>query len=148
MSDDKNYFSVYIQKFEQHHLEVLRKGIDAELKMMGLINAVKHAEAQYEESQKQVAIQNDMMEQAAALIKNISEEKDTAGEEIIAREKIISEKNTMINDLSDRLVQSENEKDIIIQQVIDLKKQIKDLDNEIKRQNNEMSLMIKEKKTK
>jgi septal ring factor EnvC (AmiA/AmiB activator) len=148
MSEDKNYLAAYIQKLEQYYLEVLRRAIDSELKMMGVINTVKQIEAQFEESQRQVAIQNDIMEQAGESIKNLTVEKESAGYEIRERDKTISDKNRMINEMSTNLAQVENEKDIIINQVVDLNKQILDLKNENKRQNVEMATMLKEKKTK
>lgn len=148
MSEDKNYLAAYIQKLEQYYVEVLRRAIDSELKMMGVINTVKQVEAQFEESQKQVAIQNNIMEQAGDSIKNLTLEKESAGYDIIERDKIISDKNKTINELSNNLAQVENEKDIIINQVGNLNKQILDLKNENKRQNVEMAAMLKEKKTK
>ena len=70
MDDDDNqarnsFLTLYVQKQEQLLLDYLRKSIEAEIKVVALTSSIQDISSQYEESQKQVELQNDMMQQAA-----------------------------------------------------------------------------------
>lgn len=147
MSDnDKAYLAAYIQKLEVHFMDVMRRSIDSDLKINSLINNIKQVELQYEESQKQVELQNQMMEQAATSIRLLTEDKQQLDQNLITLKEehninsqtlndIISVKNKQIDQLSDenKKINQENQNNL---------KQLKDLQNEIDRQNGELSLML------
>lgn len=70
MDDDENqarnsFLTLYVQKQEQLLLDYLRKSIESEIKVVALTSSLQDITSQYEESQKQVELQNDMMQQAA-----------------------------------------------------------------------------------
>ena len=147
MSDnDKAYLAAYIQKLEVHFMDVMRRSIDSDLKMNSLFSNIKQVELQYEESQKQVELQNQMMEQAATSIRLLTEDKQQSDQNLITLKEehdinsqtlnnIISVKNKQIDQLSDenKKINQENQNNL---------KQLKDLQNEIDRQNGELSLML------
>ena len=147
MSDnDKAYLAAYIQKLEAHFMDVMRRSIDSDLKMNSLFSNIKQVELQYEESQKQVELQNQMMEQAATSIRLLTEDKQHLDQNLITLKEehdinshtlnnIISVKNKQIDQLSDenKKINQENQNNL---------KQLKDLQNEIDRQNGELSLML------
>ena len=147
MSDnDKAYLAAYIQKLEVHFMDVMRRSIDSDIKMNSLFSNIKQVELQYEESQKQVELQNQMMEQAATSIRLLTEDKQQLDQNLITLKEeqninsqtlndIISVKNKQIDQLSDenKKINQENQNNL---------KQLKDLQNEIDRQNGELSLML------
>ena len=147
MSDnDKAYLAAYIQKLEVHFMDVMRRSIDSDIKMNSLFSNIKQVELQYEESQKQVELQNQMMEQAATSIRLLTEDKQQLNQNLITLKEehninsqtlndIISVKNKQIDQLSDenKKINQENQNNL---------KQLKDLQNEIDRQNGELSLMF------
>jgi len=76
MSEDVNYATVYVQKQEQYIVDLIRKLIDFDVRATFISMQLKQTEEKLEESQKQVEIQNEMMEQAAESIKNLTTVKD------------------------------------------------------------------------
>jgi len=82
MINDENkdqYALAFIQKQEQHIMELLRKNIDLEIKVsilnssiINLNNLLKESELRFEESQKNVSISNEIMNQATASIEDLT----------------------------------------------------------------------------
>ena len=72
----------YIQKQEQLLLDFIRKNIDAEVRITGLNGVINDANARYEESQKQVELGNEMLQQAAASIESLTAQRDNLNEQI------------------------------------------------------------------
>ena len=56
-----NYLKQYIQRQENLFLEFTRKNVDFEIKILALNSSLAEMTSKYEESQKQVEIQNDIM---------------------------------------------------------------------------------------
>lgn len=86
MDDEKKeqkdlYTLHYIQKQEQLLLEFMRKNIDAEVRIVALNNSIKEANDRFDESQRQVEIGNEMINQAAASIESLTMERDKLKEE-------------------------------------------------------------------
>lgn len=71
----ENYLALYVQKQEQMLLDFIRKSIDADIRATALKAALNDMTLKYEESQKQVEIQNDMMSQAAKGLETTTIEK-------------------------------------------------------------------------
>lgn len=87
MDEEKNeqqnlYTLHYIQKQEQLLLDFMRKNIDAEVRIVALNNNIAEANARYDESQKQVEIGNDMLQQAAVSIETLTVERDNTKLEV------------------------------------------------------------------
>lgn len=76
MSEELNYATLYVQKQEQHIIELTRKMVDIEVKNSVLATQLKQIESQFEESQKQVEIQNKLMDQAAESVKTLTVTRD------------------------------------------------------------------------
>jgi hypothetical protein len=64
-NEQDNYTLLYIQRQEQLFVEQIKKTIDAEIRL-------SFAFKKYEDSQKQVELQNDMMQQAAKSIETLT----------------------------------------------------------------------------
>ena len=71
-NDNENYALIYIQKQEQFILEIVRKSINLEVQIISLTNKINEFEKLYSESQNSVSQQNEMMEQAANSIKELT----------------------------------------------------------------------------
>lgn len=73
MEEEKKdiYTLIYIQKQEQLLLDMMRKIVDAEVRITAMNNSINEANARFEESQKQVELSNEMMQQAAAGLEEI-----------------------------------------------------------------------------
>ena len=76
-SDDgqEKYLKQYIQRQEILLLDYIRKTIDLEIKSINLNASLIEFKTKYEESQKQVEIQNDLMQQAANGVESLTIEK-------------------------------------------------------------------------
>lgn len=136
MSDnDVAYLTAYIQKLESSYLDVLRRSIDADLKISGMLSAFNQSDQKYTESQKQVALQNEMMQQAADTIKSLTETREIQDRELERKQSFIIEKDKDIGDLNSKVSR-------LIDENSGLNKKIADLQNEINRQNGEMAALI------
>jgi len=113
MSEDVNYATVYVQKQEQYIVDLIRKLIDFDVRATFISMQLKQTEEKLEESQKQVEIQNEMMEQAAESIKNLTTVKDDLtiqvkeleGEIVGWKKRAdnLNEKNLELNTLTEQL---------------------------------------------
>jgi len=144
MSDnDVSYLTAYVQKLEASYLDVLRRSIDLDLKVSGMLGAFNQSEQKYNESQNQVSLQNEMMEQAASSIKSLTETREIQDRELERKQAFIIEKDKEIGQLNSQVSR-------LIEENAGLNKKIADLQNEINRQNGEMAALIDKapKKTK
>jgi len=128
MTNDNNEIVAlsYIQKQEQFILEMVRKNLNLEVHIVSLNNKISECEKLYKESQNNVLQQNDLMNQAAVSIKELTEKKDKY-------EKLKNDYSVVIN-----------EKNSLIEQNKELNRKINELLNEINRQNDEMKTLYDE----
>lgn len=75
-SDDgqEKYLKQYIQRQELLLLDSIRKSLDLEIKVISLNGSLTEYKGKYEESQKQVEVQNDLMQQAANGVESLTVE--------------------------------------------------------------------------
>ena len=73
-SDDgqEKYLKQYIQRQELLLLDSIRKSLDLEIKVISLNGSLTEYKGKYEESQKQVEVQNDLMQQAANGVESLT----------------------------------------------------------------------------
>lgn len=128
MTNDNNEIVAlsYIQKQEQFILEMVRKNLNLEVHVVSLNNKISECEKLYKESQNNVLQQNDLMNQAAVSIKELTEKKDKY-------EKLKNDYSVVIN-----------EKNSLIEQNKELNRKVNELLNEINRQNVEMKTLYDE----
>lgn len=128
MTNDNNEIVAlsYIQKQEQFILEMVRKNLNLEVHIVSLNNKISECEKLYKESQNNVLQQNDLMNQAAVSIKELTEKKDKY-------EKLKNDYSVVIN-----------EKNSLIEQNKELNRKVNELLNEINRQNDEMKTLYDE----
>ena len=128
MTNDNNEIIAlsYIQKQEQFILDMVRKNLNLEVHIVSLNNKISECEKLYKESQNNVLQQNDLMNQAAVSIKELTEKKDKY-------EKLKNDYSVVIN-----------EKNSLIEQNKELNRKINELLNEINRQNVEMKTLYDE----
>jgi len=122
MSDGEiqKYNFMYAQRLEILLHEQIRKTIDAEVRLSMLNDVLEQEKQKFDESQKQVAIQNDIMNQAAVSIESLTIDKKNLESSI---ENLVQN----INDL-ESFKDSSKQKDM----------RIKELEREIQRQNKEL----------
>jgi len=139
-----HYAPLYIQRQESIAVEFMRKSIDLEIKVMSLTAAVQELEQKFEESQKQVEIQNDMMAQAAKGMESLNSEKE-------AVEKERDDFCIQIKDLQKRCDQINLEKAKVLtdlanveQTINNFKKQSEELKKEYTKQTEELNSLYKE----
>lgn len=106
-------------------LDYIRKTIDLELKAISLNASLIDYKSKYEESQKQVEIQNDLMKQAANGVESLTVEK-------LAFEEKEKKLNETITDLKNSLNDCKNERYSISQELNRANEKIANFDNEIK----------------
>ena len=129
-SDDsqEKYLKLYIQRQEMLLLDYIRKTIELELKVISLNAALNDYKSKYEESQKQVEIQNEIMKQAATGVETLTVEK-------IAFEEKEKKLNETIKELKNSLNDCKNERYSISQDLNRANEKIANFDNEIKMSN-------------
>jgi chromosome segregation ATPase len=118
----EKYLKHYIQRQEMLLLEYIRKTIDLELKAISLNSSLIEYKSKYEESQKQVEVQNELMQQAANGVESLTIEKKKY-------EKTVEELKTSLSDCR-------NERVAIANELKEAKQKIDNFDNEIKIANN------------
>lgn len=85
------FLKQYIQRQEIMLLEYIRKGLDLEIKILNLNNSLQEISEKYNESQKNVAIQNELMQQAATSVESLTLEKKSLQEKEIEYLETINE---------------------------------------------------------
>lgn len=120
MSDNNEQIALlYVQKQEQFALEIIRKNVNLEVQHSLLLDKYKELEKLYQDSQSNISNQNEILNQAAETIKDLTEKNNKY-------EKLKTDYNVINN---------EN---------VNLKNKIDDLTKEINRQNNEMKSIFDE----
>lgn len=139
------YLKQYIQRQENLLLDHIRKMLDYELKNLILNASLQDMTSKYEESQKQVLIQNDLMQQAANSVESLTLEKNRLQQKE-------SELNTTIDNLKKSLQDCKNEREKLLKEhnVLQITydnfdKKYQDLQNEYDRQTQELSNSTKSK---
>lgn len=129
-SDDsqEKYLKHYIQRQEMLLLEYIRKTIELELKVISLNSSSIEYKTKFEESQKQVDIQNDLMQQAANGVESLTIEK-------LAFEEKEKKLNETITDLKNSLNDCKNERYSITQDLNRANEKIANFDNDLKAAN-------------
>ena len=140
----EKYLKQYIQRQEILLLDYIRKTIDLEIKSINLNASLIEFKTKYEESQKQVEIQNDLMQQAANGVESLTIEKKSFEE----KEKRL---NDTILELKNSLNDCKQERQKIIQEYESFKlnnlnndKKFQDLSEEYHRQIEEMNKLYQE----
>ena len=154
MINDENkdqYTLAFIQKQEQHIMELLRKSIGLEIKVsilnssiINLNNLLKESELRFEESQKNVSFSNEIMNQATTSIEDLT----IKNKQHIEREETLVKTITNLQVEADKLkseigsisVQREEAK----KQTIALENSVEQYKREINRQNEELQSLFKE----
>lgn len=120
MSDNNEQIALlYVQKQEQLVLDIIRKNVNLEVQHSLLLDKYKELEKLYQDSQNNVSNQNEILNQAAESIKDLTEKNNKY-------EKLKTDYN---------IINNEN---------VNLKNKIDDLTKEINRQNNEMKSIFDE----
>ena len=139
MSDNEqnNYALLYAQRQEQLLFEQIRKTIDAEIKALIATKSSNDFQLKYEESQKQVEIQNSLMQQAANSVERLTIENKKYEKSIEDLRKSLTECRNELSDSRSKSSSSEEEINLI-------NARIKELKEEYNRQTAELSELFKE----
>lgn len=133
-NEQNNYTQLFVQRQEQILIDYMRKCIALEAKEAMHLKAIQDIEAKYEESQKQVAIQNDMMQQATRSIEELTNKS--------ARfENQINHLQNSFNDSSKKAKEATEENN-------NLKARNDSLQKEVQRLNQEINDLVKKQKEK
>lgn len=131
------YLKNYIQKQELMLLDYLRKSVDSEIRASMLEASIKDLTEKYNESQKQVEIQNDMMSQAAKGLETVTVERNQLQDRVDEYLKTITS--------------LQQEKDTFYQELVKVRenfdgsdRRINELTAELKKQNEELTALYHE----
>lgn len=127
-----NYLKQYIQRQENLFLEFTRKNVDFEIKILALNSSLAEMTSKYEESQKQVEIQNDIMKQATNSIEALTLQKENL-EELIENLK----KNLQV--CNNENIESKNKLQTLEQKLKASEHHAEELLSEYKRQTTELN---------
>lgn len=139
-----NTLQRYIQKQEKMLLEHLRKNIEYELRLEDLTRSVNEFSSKYEESQKQVEIQNEMMQQAANGVESVTIEKQKLENRVSSLENMLSNKKKEYDDLNKKLMDYRNESQSCKEEKSNILSELNNLKSEYKRQTEELNILFKE----
>lgn len=138
------FLQKYIQKQGNLLLDQIRKSIENEIRSEGLTASLTEMSLKYEESQKQVDIQNDLMQQAANGVETLTIENKKLENTISNLEKMLSNKKNEYDELNKRLMDHRNESNACKEERETLKKELLELKSEYKTQNEELNILFKE----
>lgn len=142
--DQIKFWKQYVHRQEALLLEYIRKTLELEIKTVNLSASLSEITGKYEESQKQVNIQNDLMQQAANSVEilTVSNKRFEEKEEQL---------NKTIEELKNSLHDCKTEREQITKQYNELKKnsesfdkKYNDLSDEYRRQTEELSKLYSE----
>ena len=138
-SDDgqEKYLKQYIQRQESLLLDFIRKNADLEIRVINLNASLTESMGKYEESQKQVEIQNSLMQQAANSVERLTIENKKYEKSIEDLRKSLTECRNELSDSRSKSSSSEEEINLI-------NARIKELKEEYNRQTAELSELFKE----
>jgi chromosome segregation ATPase len=71
-NEQSNYTLLYLKRQEQIMFDNIKKAIDLEIQLSMSVGVIEEYKNKYEESQKQVASQNDIMQQATRSIEDLT----------------------------------------------------------------------------
>lgn len=108
MSDNNEQIALlYVQKQEQFALEIIRKNVNLEVQHSLLLDKYKELEKLYQDSQSNISNQNEILNQAAETIKDLTE-KNIKYEKLKTDYNIINNENVnlknKIDDLTKKLI--------------------------------------------
>lgn len=141
------YLQKYIQRQEQLLLGNIRKNLEYEIKIESLNAAVTEISGKYEESQKQVEIQNEMMQQAANGVEAVTIEKKKLENTIKNLEQMLSNKKNEYDNLNKTVMDNRNEFDRCKEERSNLQSELKEIKEEYKRQTEELNKLFIENET-
>ena len=141
------YLKQFIQKQENMLLDFLRKNIDLEIRVTALSASVKNLSLKYEESQKQVEIQNEMMQQAAKGVESLTIDKKIFEQEKIEHTKTIEDLKRSLHDCKEERIKITQEYNDYKDKHFDDIKRLEDLAEEYRRQTSELNKLHQENLT-
>lgn len=154
MINDENkdqYTLAFIQKQEQHIMELLRKSIDLEIKVsilnssiINLNNLLKESELRFEESQKNVSFSNEIMNQATTSIEDLTIKNKQHIEREETLVKTITNLQVEVDKLKSEIGSISVQREEAKKQVIALENSVEQYKREINRQNEELQSLFKE----
>ena len=133
----EKYLKQYIQRQESLLLDFIRKNADLEIRVINLNASLTESMGKYEESQKQVEIQNSLMQQAANSVERLTIENKKYEKSIEDLRKSLTECRNELSDSRSKSSSSEEEINLI-------NARIKELKEEYNRQTAELSELFKE----
>lgn len=146
-----NYLKSYVQRQENLLLDNIRKSIDFEIKILSLKNSLQEMTLKYEESQKQIEIQNEMMQQAANGVEGLTLQlKESQANELNLNKKVeeLREQNSVCRNekytVTQELQQARLEIETLKQGDSLEQERLKELREEYNRQTAELSQLYKE----
>jgi chromosome segregation ATPase len=128
--EQNNYTMVYVKRQENLLMEQIKKLIDLETQLTLSVSYIEELKQKYEESQKQVEIQNDIMQQATRSI-----------EDLTVKNKNLESQIVNLNTTKIDLERSKNENIDSLNQYLNRNGE---LERELKRINQEMQLIFDE----
>jgi chromosome segregation ATPase len=131
---DINNIMLYTQRQEQILHEFIRRGIDADVKASSLFSSFEEMKKKYEESQKEVQKQNELMEQASTSIKDLTLKNKNLEQHIENLQKNSTEANRKNNEYMNELEM--------------LRTNNNGLKKEVERLNSDLNSIIQENKNK
>lgn len=140
-NEQNNYTNFFIQRQEQFLIDFIRRCIASESKEAIHLKNIQDIKSQYEESQKQVAIQNDMMQQATRSIEELTNKNHKLEIQINQLQNNINNLQTNNNESNKKIRQSDEENN-------NLKARNDSLQKEVQRLNQEINYLVKEQKEK
>ena len=152
-TEKEQYNQIYIQKQEQLLVQYMRKSIDDEIKIMmlngsifQLNNTIKEWETKFDESQNNVASQNEIMLQATRSIEDLTNKTKSQQDQINNLNTELTEKNNRFNTIQNDINSANISKDKAFNELELIKNSIEQYKREITRQNEEMLLLFEENK--
>lgn len=138
------YLKQFIQRQENLLLDFLRKNIDLDIRVSSLSAALKDITFKYEESQKQVALQNDMMQQAATGVETLTIEKKRFEQKEADYSKTIEDLKRSLHDCKTEREEITRKHNEISANISGADKRYNDLMEEYRRQTDELSKLYQE----
>jgi chromosome segregation ATPase len=101
--DTSDYTVSFVKRQEEYLVEYIRKTIDLDIRLFFANEKIKELTTQFEESQKQIQLQNEMMNQAAKSVEELTLKRDQLNKIIEENQHKISQYTTKINVLEEQV---------------------------------------------
>lgn len=134
------FIKLYIQKYEQLYLELMRKNIEFEINNKFLIKNIDELNLKISELENQIKMQNDILDQAACGLDAANTDKKLLQESVQKLENNLSSKTEEFNRVNNELIKIKSQDSIY-------RKKAEEFEIEIARQTNELNELYKEVKT-